>query len=284
MAKKKSDRKPAFNKHGLSRTISQETKRMVRKRCGFGCVICGLGIYEYEHFAPEFKDAHTHDPNGITLLCPNHHAKKTKGLLSRETIERWNNDPKVFKQGFVSDQFDLFSNNIIVTTGTIVFENTPVVLQIDDEPILSITPSEGEDEPYQLSATLRDSNGNTIMEIDKNEWKTSAEQWDCKTIGNRIEIRSTPKNIELIIRHIPPNQIFIDRLVMVHRGCLIEAHESDFTIFALPSKRVVGIKDSEVKNYEIGLKLLTRGAIELGSIPKAHSWMRMGELLTTRLQ
>ena len=82
-----SSSKNARNKHGLPRTIPESIKRKVRQRCGFGCVICGIGLYEYEHFAPEYKDAKSHAPEGITLLCPNHHARKTIGRLSLETIK-----------------------------------------------------------------------------------------------------------------------------------------------------------------------------------------------------
>ena len=56
------------NDHGLSRTIPEGVKREVRQRCGFGCVICGLGFYDYEHFAPDFVDATEHNPAGMTLL------------------------------------------------------------------------------------------------------------------------------------------------------------------------------------------------------------------------
>jgi len=196
-------RNPAFNKHNLSRTIPSETKHEVRKRCGFGCVICGLAIYEYEHFSPEFIHATSHDSNGITLLCPNHHAKKTKGILSRETVAKYNQNPKALRKGFISEEFDLYSNELLITMGTISFIRTPIIIQIGDEPILYIAPSEDEDEPYQVSAILRDAQGNVIMNIEKNEWKTSTDYWDCKTIGNRIQIRSAPREIELIIKQIP---------------------------------------------------------------------------------
>jgi 5-methylcytosine-specific restriction endonuclease McrA len=32
--------------------IPEGVKREVRQRCGFGCVICGLPIYEYDHLVP----------------------------------------------------------------------------------------------------------------------------------------------------------------------------------------------------------------------------------------
>ncbi|MEH2485180.1 Abi-alpha family protein [Bradyrhizobium sp. AZCC 2230] len=74
------------NRHGLSRNIPADVKRTVRQRDGFGCVVCGKAIYDYEHFDPEFADATQHDPAGIVLLCISCHGKKTRGFLSKQTI------------------------------------------------------------------------------------------------------------------------------------------------------------------------------------------------------
>jgi hypothetical protein len=258
-------RKPSHNNHNLSRTILSDVKLEVRKRCGFGCVVCGLGIYEYEHFSPEFKNATSHDPNGITLLCPNHHAKKTKGILSLETIKKFNANPKALRRGFVKEDFDLYSTDLTVVLGTTTFKKTPVILQIDDEPILSIVPGD-EDEPYSLSANLRDSSGNIIMEIDKNEWKTSTEHWDCKTIGDRIQIRKAVGKIELIIRQIPPHELRVERLTMIHRGYKIELHESDFTKFTTPEGFGFQSKDFLLENWEIGVLLQYRDGLHTQSV------------------
>lgn len=255
---------PAFNKQGLSRAIPTEIKLQVRKRCGFGCVICGLGIYEYEHFDPEFKHATSHNPDGITLLCPNHHTRKTKGLLSKESVIRRNNNPEALKQGFISDELDLSAEDLIMFMGTNSFKKTAIAVQIGDEPILSITPSDEEDEPYHLSAKLRDRQGSVILEIEKNEWKTHIGSWDCKTIGNRIQIRSAPREIELIIKHIPPNELHIERLRMVHKGYIIEAHESNPTKFITPDGSVITLNNYEMENWNVGIHLHPNGDVTLG--------------------
>jgi len=57
--------------------VSDPTKRIVRQRCGFGCVICGLPIYQYDHmygYTVETAD----DPTVITLLCARHHERYSK--------------------------------------------------------------------------------------------------------------------------------------------------------------------------------------------------------------
>src|ERR1700756_833363 len=95
------------NKDGLSRDIPADIRRVVRQRDGFGCVVCGLGIYEYDHFNPEFSEAKSHRPDGIILLCASCHAKKTKKVLSLETIAAAAANPRCKRVGFSREAFDI---------------------------------------------------------------------------------------------------------------------------------------------------------------------------------
>ncbi|WNG79930.1 hypothetical protein C6A86_016810 [Mycobacterium sp. ITM-2016-00316] len=56
--------------------IPDPMKREVRQRCGFGCVICGHPIYEYEHM-DDYAVVKRHGVANITLLCDGHHRLKT---------------------------------------------------------------------------------------------------------------------------------------------------------------------------------------------------------------
>ena len=221
----KAEKKPRVNKHGLPRAIPAEIKRLVRKRCGFGCVICGLGIYEYEHFNLEFNKAKIHEADGITLLCPNHHTKKTTGKLSVETVRIFNAEPKALRQGFASEHLDLRTQNPVVILGTARFVSTPVLIQLEEEPILMIKPGEDEEEPFLLSATIRDKNGEIILQIVDNQWQTPANYWDVTSEGKYLRIRSASKQVELVLRQEPPDTIVIERLKMAHKGFKIEVSE-----------------------------------------------------------
>ena len=95
-----------INKHGLQRTIPEDVKRTIRKQCGFGCVICGAGYWEYDHVEPEFVDCTSHDPKGMTLLCLYHHGKKTKGLLSKQKIVEAMKNPKALQDGHSHEEFE----------------------------------------------------------------------------------------------------------------------------------------------------------------------------------
>ena len=99
-----------INKHGLKRSdLGMALKRSIRQRSGFGCVVCGNAIGEYEHVDPEFADAKEHDVNGMTFLCIQCHGKVTKGHLSKETVKNWMSQPAALRTGFSFEAFDIGS-------------------------------------------------------------------------------------------------------------------------------------------------------------------------------
>jgi hypothetical protein len=48
------------------RYVPAEIKRAVRQRCGFGCVLCGVPIFQYDHMIP-FAEVQEHTEENITL-------------------------------------------------------------------------------------------------------------------------------------------------------------------------------------------------------------------------
>src|SRR5689334_10952129 len=72
--------------------ISASMKRAVRQRCGFGCVICGIPVYDYDHIEDHSK-VKEHSESNLTLLCPIHHRTKTTGKVSLEYIIEANRKP-----------------------------------------------------------------------------------------------------------------------------------------------------------------------------------------------
>lgn len=88
------------NKFGLRRRIGEDIKREVRRRCGYGCVICGEAFFDYDHFDPEYVDATEHNPDGIALLCDKHQRAKTAGRLSEASYLAAIEDPFALRQGW----------------------------------------------------------------------------------------------------------------------------------------------------------------------------------------
>ncbi|WP_262313847.1 hypothetical protein [Klebsiella quasipneumoniae] len=128
------------NKYGLSRSIPADVKREIRKRCGFGCVICGLGFYEYEHFNPDFADAMEHNPKGMTLLCSQCNQKRARGRLSVQTVTKANANPKCLEQGFANEMFDFHDEPININLSGVNFYDCMNLIVVNGRSMLSIQP------------------------------------------------------------------------------------------------------------------------------------------------
>lgn len=133
-----------------NRQIPASIKREVRKRCGFGCVICGFPIYDYEHMEEwsKFKRLVAEE---ITLLCSLHHREKTVGLLPRYIVKEANKQPYNLRTG-VTKPYSLFYDGISskIRLGGITIECNDdgngaqvIPLIMDDVPIICITLLDG---------------------------------------------------------------------------------------------------------------------------------------------
>ena len=216
------------NQHGLTRDIPDGVKREVRQRDGFGCVVCGNAIFDYEHFEPEFVGAVEHKANGIILLCDRCHRRKGH-FLSKQTIAAAAANPKCRQQGFSSEVFDIGAEHPEITIGSLTFTDVEVLLRINGESILSIKKPEEAHAPFRLNALLKDISGNVVLEIMDNEWRTPTSNWDTEVVGSRIIVRSAIRSISLVVRSEPPSRIVIERINLIHRNFVIEGREGRST-------------------------------------------------------
>lgn len=153
------------NRYGLSRDIPDDIRRRVRQRDGFGCVICGRGIYKYDHFDPDYSEATAHRASGIILLCSACHDKKTKGLLSRETIAAAVANPRCKQTGFSFEAFDVGNEYPQIVFGSISGVGLKCFLRVFGAELFSILPPEFEGGPFRLNAKAANAQGKVIFEI-----------------------------------------------------------------------------------------------------------------------
>src|SRR3954452_13658040 len=132
----------ANNKYGLPRDISSKIKKAVRRRCGFGCVICGNAIITYEHVEPTFANARIHDPQCITLLCGGHQLESSKGTLSKETILQADRAPYCKGTGQAKHIFDLGGKKPTLLLGGNDFSECGHSIQIDGQTLFEILPTD----------------------------------------------------------------------------------------------------------------------------------------------
>jgi len=214
------------NRHGLSRTISADVKREVRQRCGFGCVICGLGFYDYEHFAPDFKDATEHNPAGITLLCMQCNQKRARRVLSAKTVALANANPRCLQDGFAKENWGFGSEPITVRFAGVEFVETPHLIEVNGTAMMSVLPPEEGSSIYRVSALFANVAGRTTLEIVENEWYAKRHNWDVECAGNRITIRNAHRDVALVLKSEPPGLITIEKLNMYFQGIYFRGDSS----------------------------------------------------------
>jgi hypothetical protein len=245
-----------MNKHGLTRKIDSRTKLAIRQRCGFGCVICGTGIIEYHHFAPEFKDATSHDPSGIVLLCPTCHAKAGARIISRDQVIEASANPWCLKNGHSRDAFYLGNTNIPAKLGSSLI-NARSILMYEDKVLLGFEPPEQDGSPIRLTACLTDINGKEMFSVANNEWRADSDQYDVNVVGQSLTIRHASGNIMLRISLGVSESLKVERLRMTYCGYSIEAEHDAFQVIT-PAGGT--FRHSGENRAEIGVWMKASGA------------------------
>ena len=211
-----------INRHGLSRHIPAAVKAEVRKRCSFGCVVCGAIPYDYDHFIVPWVEARFHDPEDIVLLCDKHHRHKNSGLLDLGSIKtalalRSNQQTDArFKLDSTAQEFAIhWPHNHI--------EASMQGILVDGNPILRLEMQEDELEPIVLSGAFTDLTGQEICVINRNEFvsRTSA-VGDVTIIGNRFSYfaSSGQKTLQFVLQ---PSGIEIEHLFHVRGDAFVRS-------------------------------------------------------------
>lgn len=240
------------NQYGLARDIPAAVKRKVRQQCGFGCVICGLGIVQYEHVDPEFKDAREHKADGITLLCPQCHAKITTKMWSKARVKLGMRMPKCKQDGFASEFFDFLNESPVLVFGGVRLSNCEIPIQVAGYPLFSIKPPEYTGGPFLLSGTFTDSNGAITLSIVDNEWKASSSSWDVEVKGRSITIREKERKIHLILSVQSETELLVERLDMCFANIHFEAN-GDFLKVSHPNGGVTELTGCLSDNCKVGM-------------------------------
>lgn len=240
------------NKFGLSRTIPSNIKRQVRQRDGFGCVICGLGIVQYEHVDPEFHNAKIHDPNAIALLCPQCHAKVTNRMWSKSRVKLAMRHPKCKQIGYAREFFDFIDGHPVLHFGGMLLSNCSTPIEVGGHPLFKIDPPEFSGEPFLFSGLFTDSRGDISLQIDNNEWKAYSNSWDVEVKGPTITIREDRQVIHLILKIIQPSTIVVEKLDMALGGLRFQA-TGDFLRVIFPNGSTSEFTSCIADNCRVGL-------------------------------
>lgn len=205
-----------------SRNIPLPIQRAVRQRCGFGCVICGMPLYEYEHMKG-WANVREHVAEDITLLCDQHHREKTGGLLIEQQVLEANANPFNLRAG-VSKPYTLhFSGREAeVVIGSNAFScvdqgygTQMVPLSVDDTPLIAFILGDGH---LLLNLNIFNEYNEIVMRIVNNQLLYSSSPWDIQLVGTNLKIREAERKILIEIDFYPPNKIVVNRGRFLRNG------------------------------------------------------------------
>ncbi len=215
-----------INKHDLSRNIPSAVQREVRQRCGFGCVVCGSAIYDYDHFEPEFHEAKEHSADGIALLCPTDHARKRKGLLSKKAYRDAIQSPKALELKGAWDSWETARFAPTISLGDKVFTGGTSVLMVEGETLLGFKQPEENGAPPRLLVRFFDRDGTEVFSIVDNRIICHSDAFDIDTTANKWIVRSKLYKVDLEIILQPPHYIAVKRLKCRYRRWGLEVDGS----------------------------------------------------------
>lgn len=278
------------NKHGLSRNIPERVKYLVRKQAHFGCVApnCGIAFGTYEHIDPPFSDATEHDPQKMTFLCSNHHAKVTSTFFSKQTVKRWQENPWCKQTGSCHDSFDVGPEKFAIWIGNNKIEGIEKILTLDEECLLTIKPPEEKGAPFRVSATFHDSENNKILQIIENEWIANSDSFDIVCGAGKIVIKKNKWEIALKIACHPPYAIVIEELSMIYKGLSFKTDGNGVQVTGpvggninIGGGRLFTSMDKEASfmtfsSKEPGVKIAQSGSISISTLnePMPHRTIR----------
>lgn len=197
------------------RDIPLPIRREVRQRCGFGCVVCGMPLYEYEHMLG-FANVRRHVAEEITLLCDQHHRERTSGLLPIDQVIEANHAPYNLREG-VSKPYNLYYSGVECeaviggnrfTTQDQGHGTVMVPVSVDDIPLIGFILSDGH---LLLNLNVFDENNNLVLRIVNNELFYAASPWDIELVGKNLLIRESQRNFLVDMTFEPPHTVRINR-------------------------------------------------------------------------
>lgn len=197
-------------------------QREIRQRCGFGCVICGLPLYEYEHLLG-WANVKRHVAEEITVLCDQHHREKTAGLLPIERVLEADKTPYNLREG-VSKPYNLHYSGAEceIVIGSNVFSTqdggygtTLVPISVDGTPLLGFILGDGH---LLLNLNIFDEYNRLVLQVLNNQLFYAASPWDIQLTGRNLIIREASRHILIDLVFEAPNRIVVKRGRFLRNG------------------------------------------------------------------
>jgi hypothetical protein len=203
--------------------LPPDARADLRYSCGFGCVRCGVTIYQYLAL-PVVKDKRQEGGEGATILCPTCHTLVEEDRLTPAQVHGFHASPIARQRHFLRDRLP-FSNDLpeLAVGGSRAVRDTPIPFSLDGEPILFFAPPRQGVGATRISIRLGGENGDPVQIVDANEWLITDGSWAFAHRGDRYFVTETGGDSLAVLRIVQRNRIAVEHLRTSIRGRRIEA-------------------------------------------------------------
>lgn len=205
--------------------IPREIKFKVRRKCGFGCVVCGYPLFEYHHWPP-YAETKGHNEDDLILLCRNHHGEAGSDLLPPSAVLAAKAAPCALREGVTRPYHPRYTGSQCLVElgggnrfhGTLAEGEAISVVEMFGEVLLQFQVEDG-----HLLLTLRVYDKDDVLRlwIEENELAFRTDNYDVEWVKNRIVVRTGPRRIAIEVVLSPPNVLALPRGVLWRHGCFL---------------------------------------------------------------
>ena len=248
---------PINQENSLRPAIPEPIKREVRQRCGFGCILCGKLVCDYEHIVP-WSECRSHDAENIVLLCTEHHREVTANRIAKERLEDARLAPFArHPQRRATYSFEIAPQRVFHAGGNLIYLNgiSPFhIILAEDGPVATIEFEYG----FPLSSLrLLDPFRVPMLLVCRNEVIINSEMiWDVELTGTNFIVRKGKGDIVL--------HIVLDSGMFVLERAKMRAGKADIEV--LGSRLVV--------NHRLGRSTIWEGNVIEAS--REYAFIRFG--------
>jgi trigger factor len=209
----------------MGRIPPAKVKRELRQEVNFGCAICGAPLVEYHHIVA-YSEVEQHDPDHMVALCPNHHRLSDDGAISQTELYEAKKNPANSKKVDYDFYFD--PNSPVIPLGSNVVEIGSFgryrILQVDDEPIISVNYTDGR---VEFDVNFYNEYNDLIAVITDNEWWADTNEfWDIKYQSNRLKLWNEKYEIGFLSEYDPEDSTISFRGRFLYDGDEFIIHPS----------------------------------------------------------
>lgn len=238
--------------------IPADMKRQVRRECFFGCVICGMPIFQYDHMTP-YADVGEHTADNLALLCVNHHDDKTHGRLSEALVREGRSNPYNKTHSHATGVSYRKDRSLDLVIGGNKVDIVPE--NIDGETLIVLINNEDffhvdyDEEWLSFSLCLTDENGKELLQVYEGEMRVLLGRWDVTFVGSTVKMWERNRKILFEVK-LGSNSIDIIKATF--------ANTQGDKVIVNPDGIIISSEGKAVMNYN-GCSFRTKHIISLQS-------------------